>query len=136
MRVLLDTHAIYWYIEGDSQLSATAQTIIQDASTTPALKQLYETHGRDGRITFVGVNLDYSAETAAEYVAGESIAWPQLATGSWGDENAVLREFAVTSAPSFWIIGPDGTVVARDIAISDLARQIEATVRAFDRRTD
>ena len=32
MRVLLDTHAIYWYIEGDPQLIATAQTLIQDAS--------------------------------------------------------------------------------------------------------
>ena len=32
MRVLLDTHALYWYIEGDSQLSATACTLIRDAS--------------------------------------------------------------------------------------------------------
>lgn len=31
MRVLLDTHALYWYIEGDSQLSANAQTLIQNA---------------------------------------------------------------------------------------------------------
>lgn len=32
MRLLLDTHALYWYIEGDPQLSATAGTLIQDAS--------------------------------------------------------------------------------------------------------
>jgi PIN domain nuclease of toxin-antitoxin system len=32
VRVLLDTHALYWYIEGDSQLSTTACTLIQDAS--------------------------------------------------------------------------------------------------------
>lgn len=32
MTVLLDTHALYWYIEGDPQLSATARTVIQDAS--------------------------------------------------------------------------------------------------------
>ena len=32
MRILLDTHAIYWYTTGDSQLSATAQTLIQDAA--------------------------------------------------------------------------------------------------------
>lgn len=32
MRVLLDTHSWYWYIEGDVQLSTTAQKIIQDAS--------------------------------------------------------------------------------------------------------
>jgi PIN domain nuclease of toxin-antitoxin system len=32
VRLLLDTHAMYWYIEGDPQLSATARTQIQDAS--------------------------------------------------------------------------------------------------------
>lgn len=32
MRLLLDTHTLYWYIEGDPQLSATARTLIQDAS--------------------------------------------------------------------------------------------------------
>jgi PIN domain nuclease of toxin-antitoxin system len=30
--LLLDTHAMYWYIEGDPKLSSTAQTLIQDAS--------------------------------------------------------------------------------------------------------
>ena len=32
MRLLLDTHTMYWYIEGDPQLSATARTLIQDGS--------------------------------------------------------------------------------------------------------
>jgi PIN domain nuclease of toxin-antitoxin system len=30
VRLLLDTHALYWYIEGDPQLTVTAQTLIQD----------------------------------------------------------------------------------------------------------
>jgi PIN domain nuclease of toxin-antitoxin system len=32
VRALLDTHALYWYIEGAPQLSATARTLVQDAS--------------------------------------------------------------------------------------------------------
>ena len=32
MRLLLDTHAMYWYVEGDPQLSAVVQMLIQDAS--------------------------------------------------------------------------------------------------------
>ena len=32
MKLLLDTHAMYWYIEGDPKLSATAQILIQDAA--------------------------------------------------------------------------------------------------------
>ena len=30
MRLLLDTHALYWYIEGDQNLTETAQSLIQD----------------------------------------------------------------------------------------------------------
>jgi PIN domain nuclease of toxin-antitoxin system len=32
VKLLLDTHAMYWYIEGDPQLSAMARTLIQDTS--------------------------------------------------------------------------------------------------------
>lgn len=32
MKLLLDTHAMYWYIEGDPQLSGTARTLVQDGS--------------------------------------------------------------------------------------------------------
>jgi PIN domain nuclease of toxin-antitoxin system len=32
VRLLLDTHAMYWYIEGDPQLGTNARTLIQDAS--------------------------------------------------------------------------------------------------------
>ncbi len=31
MRLLLDTHTMYWYIEGDPKLSTTARILIQDA---------------------------------------------------------------------------------------------------------
>ena len=32
MRLLLDTHTLYWYVEGDPKLSGTAQTLIRDAA--------------------------------------------------------------------------------------------------------
>ena len=32
MRLLIDTHTFYWYVEGDKKLSGTAQALIQDAS--------------------------------------------------------------------------------------------------------
>lgn len=32
MRLLLDTHAMYWYIEGSPELSMTAETLIREAS--------------------------------------------------------------------------------------------------------
>jgi len=32
LKLLLDTHALYWYVEGDPKLSTTAQAIIQNMS--------------------------------------------------------------------------------------------------------
>jgi len=32
VRLLLDTHAMYWYIEGDPQLTAAAQTLVQNTT--------------------------------------------------------------------------------------------------------
>lgn len=98
-------------------------------AATPAIKHLYESYGRDGRMAFVGIDLDYSVESAANYVEQEGLAWPQVATGSWGEDNAVLQAFAVTSAPSFWLIGADGTILARDIPLVDLNRQVEAALK-------
>lgn len=34
MRVLLDTHALYWFIEGDVKLSETAASVIGDPNNT------------------------------------------------------------------------------------------------------
>ncbi len=33
MRLLLDTHAMHWYVEGDPRLSAAAATLIQVGQT-------------------------------------------------------------------------------------------------------
>lgn len=32
MRLLVDTHSLFWYIDGDSQLSATAETLLRDTT--------------------------------------------------------------------------------------------------------
>ena len=39
MRVLLDTHAMYWYVEGDATLSVPAQTLIQNLSNEILISQ-------------------------------------------------------------------------------------------------
>ena len=37
MRLLLDTHSFLWFIDGSENLSATGQTLIEDASNQPFL---------------------------------------------------------------------------------------------------
>jgi len=49
----------------------------------------------------------------------------RVAAGSWGEDNPLLQAFAVTAVPSFWLIAPDGTVLARDVPLGELEGTIE-----------
>jgi hypothetical protein len=84
---------------------------------TPRVKDLWEKYGKDGRVAIVGVNLDYEADTARTYVRENAVPWPNVDTQAkgWGQDNELLRRFGVSSIPSFWIIGADGKIVARDV---------------------
>jgi len=91
---------------------------------TPRLKELHEKHGLDGRLTFVGVDIDYGSEMARAYVKEQEVPWVQVAAGAWGEDNPLLQAFTVTAVPSFWLIGADGTILARDVPLAELETAI------------
>jgi beta-lactamase regulating signal transducer with metallopeptidase domain/thiol-disulfide isomerase/thioredoxin/protocatechuate 3,4-dioxygenase beta subunit len=94
-------------------------------SETPRLKQLWEKYGTGGKVAFVGINCDWQPEQGRKYVAEQSLSWPQVATGQWGEDNAVLSSLGINAIPSFWVIGPDGKVLARDVPAESLGQQLE-----------
>ena len=94
-------------------------------SETPRLKQLWEKHRDDGKIVFVGINCDVQLDPARKYVAEQALPWTQVATGTWGEGNATLSSLGINAIPSFWLIGPDGVVLARDIPADSIAEQID-----------
>ena len=59
MRVLLDTHAMYWYIEGDPQLSVTARTLIQDASNVILISPASYRHNSHYGILTASLHVKY-----------------------------------------------------------------------------
>lgn len=97
---------------------------------TPHLKQIAREYEKSGRFALVGVNLDYTPDEATQYIHQLQIAWPNVLTpNGWGEANPVLRAYGVAAIPSYWLVGPDGRVIARDIAPNDLDRAIEEALK-------
>jgi PIN domain nuclease of toxin-antitoxin system len=76
MRILLDTHALLWYLAGDAQLSAAAQAAIADpahevhVSAASAWEILTKHHARDrhGHSRLLGIGplaVDFTREILA-----------------------------------------------------------------------
>ncbi|GMW00514.1 MAG: hypothetical protein AMXMBFR84_16510 [Candidatus Hydrogenedentota bacterium] len=86
---------------------------------TPKLKALYDAIGAAESLAFVGLCFDERKEAAQKYASESGMTWPQLMTDKWTPENVTLREFGVTSIPSLWVLGPDGTVLGRDLTLEE-----------------
>lgn len=83
----------------------------------PNLARAYEAHQADG-FEIVGVSLDESVRPVAEFLATRRIAWRQLHNGTCGGDP--VAAFGISSIPSSFLIGPDGTILRLDPRASDL----------------
>jgi peroxiredoxin len=99
-------------------------------SETAHLKNIAEQHGGPGGLAIVGINLDEKPEAAREYVDKNGISWPNVfPPGGPGEANPVLRAYGVSGIPSYWLIGRDGRVIARDIPSAKLDQEIEDALK-------
>ena len=72
----------------------------------PAMKDLQETFGRDGRFVLVGLSCDQEPEGPARYAREHGLNWTQ---GFAGNMNAgVASSYQVRAIPATFLIGPDG----------------------------
>jgi beta-lactamase regulating signal transducer with metallopeptidase domain/protocatechuate 3,4-dioxygenase beta subunit/peroxiredoxin len=80
----------------------------------PHLKAAYDAFKGDDRVVMIGLSLDESVEAPRKHVQARGLGWVQGFAG--GDPWAgVASGFGVTSIPQTFLIGPDGTVLARDL---------------------
>jgi len=92
----------------------------------PLLKGMYEKH--KARLTFVGLNFDYTDAQARAAIDEIKTSWPQVLAGPWGEKNAALSAFGVELLPSLWLIDPAGKVLARDLTPDGLDKLVERTL--------
>lgn len=79
---------------------------------TPYVKEAYEMFRTDERFEIVSLSLDPNQEAPRKYVEENELDWVQGFLGKWS-ETSVPDEFGVQGIPAFFLIGPDGKLVAK-----------------------
>lgn len=78
----------------------------------PNVKKAYATY-HDKGFEVIGISLDRSLEPLEKYVTKEEIAWPQCLDSEEG--HGFAEKYGISSIPTTFLIGPDGTIVATDL---------------------
>ena len=94
----------------------------------PNLRDTLDTVRPMGRLTILGLSLDERPEVARKYVQKQAIPWAQ----AWVGDDAgrrVLENYPGIGIPQFWLIGPDGTVLARDMRGAGIKAAVFAAMK-------
>jgi peroxiredoxin len=78
--------------------------------------------------TVLGISLDQKKESWLQAIKQDGINWVQLSDlGLW--RNAVSVKYYVYSIPGNYLIGPDGTILAKNLQGADLLAALERLIR-------
>jgi peroxiredoxin len=98
---------------------------------TDSLKDVYRTFANDPRFAMISLSMDTRPDEPIHYVAQHDMSWHQGFLGNeW--EDPLVKAYGVDGAgiPNFWIIGPDGKIVAKpQWSGEDLKASIAAALR-------
>ncbi len=92
------------------------------------LSQLYTKYAREGFLP-VGVCVDHNAETMASQLNRQPLAWPQLYETGGLENNRLANEMGIVTLPVMMLVDKDGTVVNRNVHISELETEIKKLVK-------
>lgn len=80
----------------------------------PNLKKTYQNFGGD-RFEVIGLNLDEDINDAIAFQKKKPSAYTQVHLGAAWEEETATRDYGVDGIPMIMLIGPDGTILSRDL---------------------
>ncbi len=89
----------------------------------PAMRRLHDTYGAGKRLVVLGLNLDDDPDKARRFVQERKLPWTQGSLGGQ-PENPVLARYAVSSAPAYFLIGPDGKLIQSSQSLEEVAEAV------------
>jgi beta-lactamase regulating signal transducer with metallopeptidase domain/thiol-disulfide isomerase/thioredoxin/protocatechuate 3,4-dioxygenase beta subunit len=84
-------------------------------------------------LVVVGANLDQDVQLAKGFLRDRKLRWEHALLGDWSSTD-VPKRFAVSSLPTYVLVGPDGRIVAREGSLDAIAAILDkATSRSKNR---
>lgn len=78
--------------------------------------------------TILGVSLDNDRERWLRAVKADGLAWTQVSDlKGWGNE--VAQQYGINSIPANMLIGPDGTILARNLRGEELEQKLQEILK-------
>jgi thiol-disulfide isomerase/thioredoxin len=88
-------------------------------ASLPALGRLHDAYGSDRRLVILGLNLDQDRDEARRFVESRKLPGTHGWLGGRGDE-PTLAQFAISSVPAYFLIGPDGKLIHRGASLEEI----------------
>jgi peroxiredoxin len=98
---------------------------------TPRLQDVYAKYGKSGQIVMISLSEDELPYAPSEYVHKNHLGWAQ---GFIGEDSQVSKQYHNELIPEFWIIGPDGRIIAKPRFDADLSAAVGRALRAATTR--
>jgi thiol-disulfide isomerase/thioredoxin len=95
----------------------------------PHVERLYKEFANDPRLVIIGVSVDDRTAEPDKYLQSRKLSWKQVYAGptAWGT-------FGISAIPSFWLIGPDGKIIAREIPPEALDKALHDALKVVESR--
>jgi peroxiredoxin len=96
--------------------------------TAEEMNQLYKTFGSNPKFVLVGISLDSDKSEWKKAIQQDALHGMQVCD-LLGFNSPIVSTYAVSSLPSYFLIAPDGVILARDMTGEILRRQITAALK-------
>lgn len=94
---------------------------------TPSVMDAHKSFSAQGKLQVIGISQDDDKKLALKYVEKKELPWLQAFSGP--EHETATIEFGVQSIPSFWLIDPDGIIVAKPDDFFDANLDIEKVLK-------
>ncbi len=94
----------------------------------PYLKATYEEFGPQG-FTIYGVSADNDEEAWKQFVERSELTWPNVIAIEEDKSSTALEIYGVRMLPTNFLIGPDGTIIARDLRGEAVAEKLREVIK-------
>jgi thiol-disulfide isomerase/thioredoxin len=99
----------------------------------PEVENLRRKYAERLGLIVLGANLDQDSQRAKEFLRDRKLPWQHALLGDWSSTD-VPKRFAVSSVPTYVLIGPDGHVIAHESSSDAIAAILDkATIRPASR---
>jgi len=94
----------------------------------PKLKKIYEDFAANPRFAMIGMSVDWDLDKAKKFIEEEGLNWLQVCLGDMS-KSIIVKQYEIGGIPSTILIGPDGKIIAKNLAAEQLKLAIAKVLR-------